>query len=476
MFKTFEEAKKYCADNEIKQIDFKMVDLDGRWRHLSIPVDRFTEDTMTAGIGFDGSNYGFAPVENSDMVFIPDLSSAAIDPFVDVKTLTMIGDVYVIALPENYLFDQNPRSVTQHAVKYMQEQGIADKMMIGPEFEFHVFDDASFAVTPNESFYSFDTDQAEWNSGAEFPNDGYHVRKEKGYHIAAPLDRTYDFRSAVCEVLEANGIKVKYHHHEVGGPGQVEIEVEFGELTEMADKTLLLKYIVKNMAVEDGRTVTFMPKPILDEAGNGMHVHMHLFKDGEPLFYDPDGYAQLSKTAMCFMGGILKHIAAICAFTNPSTNSFKRLVPGYEAPVTVGYATANRSAVIRIPAYAKAPDKKRFELRNPDATCNPYYAYAAILMAGIDGIKNEINASDYNWGPFDFNLFSLPPEEQAKLEGLPKNLDEALDALEADHDFLMADGVFPERLIKIWIEKRRADAAQVNRTPHPAEFALYYDL
>jgi len=277
-------------------------------------------------------------------------------------------------------------------------------------------------------------------------------------------------------LMEQQGIMVKYHHHEVGGPGQLEIEVEFGSMLEMADKTMMTKYLIKNAAVSEGKTATFMPKPIYEEAGNGMHVHMHLFKDGKPLFYDEKGYSQLSETALHFIGGLLTHASALCAFTNPSTNSYKRLVPGYEAPVTIGYATSNRSSVIRIPAYAKAPEDKRFELRSPDGTCNPYYAYAAILMAGLDGVQKKIDPEKAGFGPYDFNLYNLSEEEQENIKQLPRTLDQALDALEADKDFLTAGGVFPERLIEIWIKGKRAEAARYNQLPHPVEFGLYYDL
>ena len=272
------------------------------------------------------------------------------------------------------------------------------------------------------------------------------------------------------------GVKVKYHHHEVGGPGQLEVEVEPENLTEMADKTMITKYIIKNAAAQAGKTATLMPKPIHGEAGNGMHVHIWLRKDGKPLFYDPNGYSCLSDTALYFIGGLLKHAASLCAITNPSTNSFKRLVPGFEAPVTIGYATANRSSIIRIPAYAKTPDQKRFELRNPDATCNPYYAYAAILMAGLDGIRNKIDPHANGWGPYDFNLFNLSDEDKKRIQGLPKSLDEALDALEQDHDYLTAGGVFPEELIQNWLKLKRAEAEEVSRIPTPAEFQRYYTL
>jgi glutamine synthetase len=476
MFKNFKEAKDFIVKEDVKMVDFMMIDLDGRWRHLTIPAERFEEDIMVSGIGFDGSNYGFAPVEKSDMVFIPDLSSAYIDSFMEIKTLAMIGDVFVIDYPENREFDQDPRNVAKHAEDYMKSLGIADEIRMGPEYEFHVFDYVSYSTDPQKSGFEIDAGQAEWNTDVEGENLGYKMRHKGGYHMAPPQDVLYDFRSRVAMIMEQQGIKVKYHHHEVGGPGQLEIEVEFGTLREMADKTMMAKYIIKNEAIREGRTATFMPKPVYNEAGNGLHVHMHMFKDGKPLFYDENGYSQLSETAMYFMGGLLKHVPALCAFMNPSTNSFKRLVPGFEAPVTIGFATANRSSVIRIPAYAKAPDKKRFEIRNGDATCNPYYAFAGILMAGLDGIKNKIDPVAEGYGPYDFNLYDLSEEEKKKVKGLPASLAEALDALEADHEFLTEGGVFPERLIEIWLRNKREEIKKHNEMPTPLEYDMYYDL
>lgn len=477
MFKSYDEVMDFCREQDIKMIDFKMIDLYGRWRHLGIPTGRFTPDTLKYGIGFDGSNYGFAPVEKSDMVFIPDISTAVFDPFTEVPTLSMIGDVFVIAQPENYRFEQDPRSIAFKAEEYMTKSGIADEMRIGPEYEFFVFDNVTYECLPQRSGYCIDADQAIWNSGCQdVENLGYKIPLKGGYHIAPPQDILYDLRSRMCLLMEENDIPVKYHHHEVAGPGQVEIEVEFGGMREMADKTMLAKYLIKNLAFQEGKTVTFMPKPLFGEAGSGLHVHMHLFKKGKPVFFDKKGYSGLSKEALWFIGGLLKHSAAVLAFTNPSTNSYKRLVPGYEAPVSVCFATSNRSAVIRIPAYAKAPDQKRFEFRSADATCNPYLAFSAILMAGLDGIKNKIDPTAEGFGPYDVNLYNLSPEEQAKIKGLPKNLDEALDALEKDQDFLLAGDVFPKRLIDIWIANKRKEARRVNDLPHPIEFELYYDL
>jgi glutamine synthetase len=477
MFHSLKEAQEYCKKHDIKMIDFKLVDLDGRWRHLLIPSQRLNEGTMKDGIGFDGSSYGFAPVECSDMVFIPILESAVVDPYMDVPTLTMIADVWVIDPKENYPFGQYPRNVAKAAVEYMKKENIADEMLIGPEYEFHIFDHVAFKADAENSFHRIDTEEAHWNSGRDDDyNNGYHTKFQQGYHACLPQDVTCDLRTKMCLQMEDWGIDIKYQHHEVGGPGQVEIEVELGDMVSMADNTMVAKYIIKNEAVKDGKTATFMPKPLAGQAGSGLHVHMLLNKDGKPLFYDENGYSSLSQTAHYFIGGLLKHARSLCAFTNPSTNSYSRLIPGFEAPVTIGYATANRSSVVRIPSYVKDPSKKRFELRNPDATCNPYYAYAAILMAGLDGIKNKIDPKDHNWGPFDFNLFDLPEEEKAKLGKLPSRLGEALDALEEDHEYLMAGNVFPKRLIDIWIAKKRKEEQEVLSTPSPAEFTHYYDL
>lgn len=477
MLKTVQDVLAFCEENGAKMIDFKMIDMNGRWRHLSIPYERFSEDTLKNGIGFDGSNYGYAAIESSDMVFIPNMESACIDPFMDIPTVTMTGDVMIIDHPNNRPFDQYPRNVAKAAVEYMKNEGIADEYVIAPEFEFNLFDNVTYENSPNRVAYTIDSAEAEWNSSQEdYMNLGYTIPRKGGYHADLPHDVTYNLRAKMCMMMEEWGIKVKYQHHEVGGPGQVEIEVELGDLISMADNTMITKYIVKNAAVSEGMSATFMPKPIYGEAGNGMHVHMLLKKDGKPLFFDENGYSLLSKKALYFIGGLLKHARSICAFTNPSTNSYKRLVPGYEAPVTVGFATANRSSVIRVPAYAKEPDKKRFELRNPDATCNPYYAFSAILMAGLDGIKNEIDPVENGWGPYDLNLYDLSEEEQKKIQSLPRTLNEALDALEEDHDYLTASGVFPESLINLWLKLKRAEAQEIEAVPHPAEFRKYYDL
>lgn len=471
---TLADILQLCKREGIEIIDFKMTDIDGRWRHLCSPAQRLTEETLTYGIGFDGSNYGYAPVESSDMVFVPDLDTAVVDPF--AKAVSMIGDVLVIDRPHNRLFDQYPRSVAKRAVEYMRASGVADRMVIGPEYEFYLFDAVRYENRPNAAGYHIDAVQAEWNSAAPDNNNGYLLSHKAGYHACLPMDVNNDLRSRICLLMEQWGVRVKYHHHEVGGCGQMEIEVVPDEMTALADGTMAAKYIIRNAAAEAGKTATFLPKPVAGEAGSGMHVHIQLFKEGKPLFYDETGYAQLSQTALHFIGGLLTHAASLCAITNPSTNSYKRLVPGFEAPVTIGYAMANRSAVVRIPAYAKAPEDKRFELRNPDGTCNPYYAYAAILMAGLDGIRRRIDPHAAGWGPYDCNLFDLPEEEKAKLGALPASLPEALEALRKDHDYLTHGGVFPQRLIDLLIERNGARARQLDRLPHPAEFALYYDL
>ena len=474
MKKTVQEIMDFIQTNSIQMVDFKMVDIHGQYRHVTIPAKNFNEDTIKNGIGFDASNYGYAVVEKSDMVFIPDLDTAMVDPFCEIPTLSMTGNAMIIDTPHNRPLAQYPRNIVLAAEKYMHDCGIADTMLILPEFEFYLFDNVAWEIQPNSIGMSLDAEQAHWNSGVQ--DKGVIVPKQKNYHIAKPFDTSYECRSEMCLLMEDAGIKIKYHHPEVSASGQYEIEPQLGQMSKMADATMMIKYIIRNTALKYGKSATFMPKPVYGEAGNGMHVHMLLLKDGEPVFSDDNGYSNLSETAHYFMGGLLKHIASLCAITNPSTNSFKRLVPGFEAPVTVGYATSNRSAVIRIPAYAKTPNLRRFELRNPDATCNPYFCYAAILMAGLDGIKNKIDPHKNGWGPYDMNLYNLPEEEKAKLKGLPTSLEDALSALEADHDYLTAGGVFPEELLTNFIKAKRAECSQMSTIPHPAEFDKYYNL
>ena len=474
MAKTLQDILDMIQKENIQMIDFKMVDINGQFRHVTIPAGNFNEDLLRDGVGFDASNYGYAVVEKSDMVFIPDLDTAVVDPFCQIPTLSMTGNAMIIDHPANRPLDQYPRNIVLAAEKYMRDSGVADTMLILPEFEFYLFDQVGWEVQPNAIGMHLDYDQAHWNGYTQ--GQGNIVPKQKNYHIAKPFDPTYECRSEMVMLMEQAGIPVKYHHPEVGAAGQFEIEPMLGRMSTMADASMMIKYIIRNTALKYGKTATLMPKPVYGEAGSGMHVHMLLLKDGEPVFSDDNGYSKLSKEAHWFMGGLLKHIASLCALTNPSTNSFKRLVPGFEAPVTVGYATSNRSAVIRIPAYAKTRHERRFELRNPDATCNPYFCYAAILMAGLDGIKNQIDPHANGWGPYDMNLFDLPEEEKKKLKGLPTSLEEALDALEQDHDYLTAGGVFPEALLRNFIRNKRSECRQMAAIPHPAEFERYYNL
>jgi len=474
MAKSVQDIIALIKERGVKMVDFKMVDINGQYRHVTIPAENFSEDTVKSGIGFDASNYGYAVVEKSDMVFIPDPDTAVIDPFSEIPTISMTGNAMIIDTPENRPLPQYPRNIIKAAVKAMQDSGVADTMYILPEFEFYLFDNVSWQVEARSVSASVDAEQSYWNSATQ--GKGVVVPKQKNYHIAKPFDTSYELRSEMCMHMKDAGIEINYHHPEVAASGQFEIEPQLGEVVHMADASMMIKYIIHNTALKYGKTATFMPKPIYGEAGSGMHVHMLLMKDGKPVFSDDSGYAHLSETAHYFMGGLLKHIASLCAITNPSTNSFKRLVPGFEAPVTVGYATSNRSAVIRIPAYAKSPEKRRFELRNPDATCNPYFCYAAILMAGLDGIKNKIDPHENGWGPYDFNLFHLPEEEKAKLKGLPTSLPEALDALEADNAYLTANGVFPKELLESFIKAKRAECLELSKIPTPAEFDRYYNL
>lgn len=474
MGKTVKNIIDMINENDIQMVDFKMVDINGSYRHVTIPATSFDESIMVNGIGFDASNYGYAVVEKSDMVFIPDPDTAFIDPFCEIPTLSMTGNAMIIDYPNNRPLKQYPRNIINASIEYLKSTGIADTMKILPEFEFYLFDEVEWEVSHNAVGYGIDMAQASWNTA--YQGQGNIIREQKAYHISKPQDTSFEARSKMVLEIEKAGIPVKYHHPEVGAAGQFEIEPKLGELSKMADATVLIKYIIRNVASEYGLTATFMPKPVYGEAGSGMHVHMLLLKDGQPVFSDDNGYSHLSETAHFFMGGILKHIASLCAITNPSTNSFKRLTPGFEAPVTVGYATSNRSAVIRIPAYAKSPELRRFELRNPDATCNPYFAYAAILMAGIDGVLNKIDPHANGWGPYDCNLFNLPEEEKAKLTGLPTTLEEALNALEKDNDYLKAGDVFPSELIDNFIKTKRAECAGISKIPHPAEFDLYYNV
>ena len=480
MFKTFGDILAFIKECEIKMIDFKEVDLEGRWHHLSIPAERFVPELLEKGIGFDGSSYGFLSVEKSDMVFIPDISSAFLDPVSKIPALAMIGDIYKI---DNGCerFESDPRYIAEKAEKFLKDADISDHCLFGPEFEFYILDNIEFRNEINHIAVHLNSVQAAWNtldSPYDPPanNKGYKVQGHKGYHADLPHDSSYDLRNVMVRTLEDTGIPVKYHHAENGGPGQVEIEVEFATLKEMADRTQKLKYIVKNTAIQNGRTATFMPKPFFGECGSGMHVHLQMFNRGEPIFYRKGGYSDLSPSALHAISGILEHSAALTAFCCPSTNSYRRLVPGYEAPVTICFGEANRSSVIRIPGYARRPEDKRFEFRPSDATSNPYLCYSAIVMAAADGIQKKSDPEKQSFGPYDKNMYHLTQEEKKVVKSLPKSLEEAADALERDHSFLLNGGVFTKSLIENQLKKIREDARELSIIPHPLEFQKYYDL
>lgn len=477
MFKNINEMIAYCKKEQIEIIDLKVVDMKGRWHRLSITTQKLSADLMTKGIGFDGSSYGFLTVDKSDMVMIPDITTCYIDASKDHKTIVVIANIYVINGTTLDRFEDDPRYIAEKAETYMKAKDIADTCLLGPEFEFFVLDHVSFKSTNQHMEVKLDSVQANWNSSDDsYKNIGFTVPHHGGYHLDSPFDASYEFRTEVAIEAEKMNIPIKYHHSENGGPGQVEIEVNFAGIKDMGDRTMKLKNLINLTAFKSRKSVTFMPKPFVDECGNGMHVHIQLKKNDEFIMYDEKGYAGLSKLALYAIGGILKHAKAICAIANPSTNSYKRLVPGFEAPVTIAYATANRSAVIRIPGYTITADEKRFELRSPDATANPYLAYSAIMMAAFDGILNKMDPAKAGYGPYDCNLFDLSEKEQAKLGTLPTSLLGAAKELEKDYEFLLAGGVFTKNIIDNHLKRIRADFFKVNKMPHPIEFEMYYSL
>ena len=475
MFKNHIEVQEFCRANDIELIDFKMLDLAGRWHHLTITPRRFTQETLVNGIGFDGSSYGFLTVEKSDMVFKPDLDSYFIDPFTEAKTLVFMTKIYKLGI-EHERFESDPRFICEKAEAFLRNEKIATKALFGPEFEFYTFDSCQYSVKPEHYGYKIDAHQSIWNANDLNNNNGYVVHHKGGYHVDLPKDVNYDLRNEMVLCLEELGVPVKYHHPEVGGPGQQEIELDFEDALVMGDRSMLVKYVIKNTARMHNKTATLMPKPIFGEAGNGMHIHLQLFNDDEPLFYKQGNYSDLSDIALYAIGGILKHSPSLMAFTNPSTNSYKRLVPGYEAPVSICFGTANRSSVIRIPGYATTPMKKRFEFRPSDATANIYLAMSALLMAAIDGIKNKIDPVALGFGPLDVNVFALSDEEKKRIQGLPKNLLEVAEAIENDQDYLLEGGVFTKGLINDQIKAIRKEALEESIMPTPREIKAYYDL
>lgn len=472
MFQSFEDARAFIRDKAIEQIDLKFCDLWGRWHHVTLSANRFDTDLMQRGIGFDGSSVGFKSVSSGDMVMVPDLATGFVDPFWELPTLSFICTT--LEADTRRLFPYDPRSIVRRAEEFLREAGIADASAWGPEFEFYVFTGVSYENSMNVAAYRVESEEGDWRSHEL--GTGYSMPIHGGYHAIPPRDRLHDLRSRICRHLDAMGVPVKYHHHEVGGPGQCEIEIPLLPLHRAADAAMLIKYVARMTALEAGMTATFMPKPLFGEAGSGMHFHQRLEKDGANLFFDRDGYGCMSDTARSYVAGILDHGGAVLALTNPSTNSYRRLVPGFEAPVSAIFSAGNRSAAIRIPKYANRPESARIEFRPPDATANPYLAIAAQLMAGIDGIRRKLDPAALGFGPVDEDIFSWPEERRRTIRALPTSLGDALDALAADQEFLLAGEVFSADLLQRWSARKREEERAVRNRPHPYEVELYYDL
>lgn len=469
---TAKEALKYAHEQGAKMVDLKFCDMIGTWQHLTIPLHQLEEESFENGFGFDGSSIrGWRGIEESDMIIRPDAKTAMMDPFMEMPTLSLICDV---CLPETLQpYDRDPRQIVKKAIAYMQSTGIADTAYFGPEAEFFIFDDVRFEQTSNSAFYMVDSNEAVWNTGRDEggANLGYKIRSKEGYFPALPTDTLQDIRSEICAEMERCGMKVERHHHEVASAGQCEINFQFDTALNMGDKMMWFKYIVKNVCMRHGKTATFMPKPIFGDNGSGMHIHMSLWKDGKNLFAG-NKYAGLSEMALHYIGGVLKHAPALCGIINPTTNSYKRLVPGFEAPTKLAYSFKNRSAAMRIPNSGPNPKAKRIEFRTPDPTANIYLAEAAILMAGLDGIINKINPGD----PLDKDIYGLPPQEAAKIPSVPGTLEESLDNLMKNCSFLKKGDVFSDDLIDTWVQyKIDKEVRPVQQRPVPYEFHLYYD-
>lgn len=475
MTKKIEEMVKFVGDNGFEMIDLKFIDLFGSWHHVTIPAIALSEKTFSQGIGFDGSSTpGFKNIESGDMVLLPDPETAKTDPFWEMKTLSFICEAAEADTKQH--FHRDPRGIARRAEAYLKATGIADGMEWSPEFEFYIFDSINYQSDINMAMYTIDSIEADWNSGMfQKQNLGHKISRKGGYHAIPPMDIMFNIRSEMVKAIQESGIQVRYHHHEVGGPGQSEVEIFFYPLVLAADNAMWIKYVIKMIAQRGNRTVTFMPKPLYGEAGSGMHIHQKMFKKGEPLFYDASGYAGLSQTALYYIGGILSHAPSLLALTNPSTNSFKRLVPGFEAPVNLFFSLANRSAAIRIPKYAVAPQDKGFEYRPPDATCNLYLALSAIMMAGIDGIKKKIDPTAAGFGPFDIDIEKVSKEMRSKIKPLPASLKEAMDTLQTDYQYLLEGGVFTPDIIEVWIERKMKEYYEIRNRPHPYEMNLYYE-
>ena len=469
---TAKDVVDFIARENVEVIDLRFMDFPGLWQHFSIPAHEVEKEMFEKGLGFDGSSIrGWQAINESDMIVKPEPSTAFIDPFLAAKTLVIICNICDPVTGEDYTRD--PRNIARKVEKYLCETGIADTAYFGPEAEFFIFDDIRFDQNEHEGYYHIDSIEGRWNTGrSECPNLGYKPRYKEGYFPVPPTDSHQDIRSEMMLTLEKVGVPIECHHHEVATGGQAEIDMVYKPLLCMADSLLKYKYVIKNTARKYNKTVTFMPKPLFNDNGSGMHVHVSLWKNGENLFAG-DGYAGMSETAMYAIGGLLKHAPSLLAFTNPTTNSYKRLVPGFEAPVNLAYSSRNRSAAIRLPMYSTSSKAKRIEFRCPDPSCNPYLAFSAILMAVIDGVQNKINPGD----PLDKDIYDLPPEELAKVPHTPGSLREALTALEKDHDYLLKGDVFTEDVIATWIEyKIENEVNALALRPHPWEFALYYDI
>lgn len=469
---TSKEVLSFAKEKGVKMVDLKFMDFPGIWQHFSVPVAELSEGSFEEGFGFDGSSIrGWQPINASDMLVIPDASTAVIDPFMKDTTLSLICNIVDPITKEKY--SRDPRNISQKAEAYLKSTGIADTAYFGPEAEFFIFDDVRFDTKENCSYHFVDSKEGRWNTGREEePNLGYKPRYKEGYFPVSPTDSLQDIRTEMVLTMQEAGIPIECQHHEVATAGQCEIDMRFGVLTKTADNLMWYKYIVKNIAKQHNKTATFMPKPVFNDNGTGMHTHQSLWKGEKPLFAG-NGYGGLSEMALHYIGGILKHASAICAFAAPTTNSYKRLVPGFEAPVNLAYSSRNRSASVRVPMYSASPKSKRVEIRFPDPSCNGYLAFAAMLMAGIDGIENKLNPGN----PLDKDIYSLGPEELAEIPSVPGSLDEALDALEKDHEFLLKGDVFTQDVVDTWIGyKRENEVDQLRLRPHPYEFALYYDI
>ena len=469
---TPKEVLDMAKENGAVVVDLRFMDFPGLWQHFTVPISELEESSFEDGFGFDGSSIrGWQPIHASDMLVVPDAATAKMDPFYEAPTLVLICNIVDPVTREAYTRD--PRNITQKAEAYLKSSGIGDVAYFGPEAEFFIFDDIRFESTRFSSFYEIDSIEGNWNTGRdEGPNLGYKPRPKEGYFPVPPMDKFQDLRTEMVLTLENLGIEIEAQHHEVATAGQAEIDMRFKPLLQMADQLMWIKYVLKNVAYRHNHTVTFMPKPLFEDNGTGMHTHISIWKENQPLFAG-DKYAGISQEALYGIGGILKHCRALTAFTNPTTNSYKRLVPGFEAPVNLAYSSRNRSAAVRLPMYSTSPKAKRIEFRTPDPSCNGYLAFSAMLMAVIDGIQNKIDPGD----PLDKDIYNLPPEELAEIPSAPGSLDEAIEALKADQQFLLKGDVFTQDAIDMWIEyKTENEINDIKLRPHPHEFYLYYDI